>query len=127
MFHGVMVALEFLVLSVIVRIGVEQLPLPPEPCAFLFFPALRRALLFQAVSFRHSFFQFAHVGKTKIGDKQPTISVYLLLDWLSIQPHCTVSNVLVLLVRIETRARLRSIVPMTRYSLYVVSAAQMFE
>lgn len=28
MFHGVMVALEFLVLSVIVRIGVEQLPLP---------------------------------------------------------------------------------------------------
>ena len=28
MFHGVMVALEFLVLSVIVRIGVEQLPFP---------------------------------------------------------------------------------------------------
>ena len=55
MFHGVMVALEFLVLSVIVRIGVEQHPLPPSP-ALLFFPALRRALLFQAVSFRHSFF-----------------------------------------------------------------------
>ena len=28
MFHGVMAALEFLVLSVPVRIGVEQLPLP---------------------------------------------------------------------------------------------------
>ena len=64
---------------------------------------------------------------TKIGDKQPKISVYLLLDWLSIQPHRSVGNVLVLLVRIETRARLRSIIPMTRYSLYVVSAAEMFE
>lgn len=37
MFHGVMVALEFLVLSVIVRIGVEQLPLPPSP-ALSFLP-----------------------------------------------------------------------------------------
>lgn len=33
MFHGVMAALEFLVLSVPVRIGVEQLPLPPESCS----------------------------------------------------------------------------------------------
>ena len=42
MFHGVMVALEFLVLSVIVRIGVEQLPLP-EPC--LLHPRFGRALI----------------------------------------------------------------------------------
>ena len=56
MFHGVMVALEFLVLSVIVRIGVEQLPLPPSP-ALSFLPRFCAGLFFsQAVSIRHSFF-----------------------------------------------------------------------
>ena len=58
MFHGVMVALEFLVLSVIVRIGVEQLPLPPSP-ALSFLPRFCAGLFFsQAVSIRHSFFSY---------------------------------------------------------------------
>ena len=50
MFHGVMVALEFLVLSVIVRIGVEQHPLPPRVLR-IFFPALAQDSFFLAVSF----------------------------------------------------------------------------
>ena len=40
MFHGVMAALEFLVLSVPVRIGVEQLPLPHEPCSSFLYARL---------------------------------------------------------------------------------------
>ena len=47
MFHGVMAALEFLVLSVPVRIGVEQLPLPLSPAAPS--PFLRRALFSSCV------------------------------------------------------------------------------
>ena len=50
MFHGVMVALEFLVLSVIVRIGVEQHPLPPEFC----FP--RRTLFSKQCLYDTAFF-----------------------------------------------------------------------
>ncbi len=53
MFHGVMVALEFLVLSVIVRIGVEQLPLP-EPC--LLHPRFGRALIPRSVYMTLLFF-----------------------------------------------------------------------
>ena len=56
MFHGVMVALEFLVLSVIVRIGVEQLPPSPEPCAFFSSPLLRRALLFPSCVYQTQLF-----------------------------------------------------------------------
>ena len=53
MFHGVMVALEFLVLSVIVRIGVEQLPLP-EPC--LLHPRFGRGLIPRSVYMTLLFF-----------------------------------------------------------------------
>lgn len=55
MFHGVMVALEFLVLSVIVRIGVEQLPLP-EPC--LLHPRFGRALIPRSVYMTLLFLSF---------------------------------------------------------------------
>ena len=41
MFHGVMAALEFLVLSVPVRIGVEQLPLPLESCSSFLYARLK--------------------------------------------------------------------------------------
>ena len=55
------------------------------------------------------------------------ISVYLLLDLLSIQLHRLVRNVLVLLVRIEARARLRCILPVARDALYRILAAQMLQ
>ncbi len=55
MFHGVMVALEFLVLSVIVRIGVEQLPLP-ESC--LLHPRFGRALIPRSVYMTLLFLSF---------------------------------------------------------------------
>ena len=57
MFHGVMVALEFLVLSVIVRIGVEQHPLPP-PSPAHFFSRISAGLFFLAVSFLDTAFLF---------------------------------------------------------------------
>ena len=52
-----MVALEFLVLSVIVRIGVEQHPLPPRVLR-IFFPALAQDSFFLAVSFLDTAFLF---------------------------------------------------------------------
>lgn len=63
MFHGVMAALEFLVLSVPVRIGVEQLPLPPR--VLQSFPACK-ALFPQQCLYDTAFFVYVRKG----GDKQ---------------------------------------------------------
>ena len=54
LFHGVMAALEFLVLSVPVRIGVEQLPLPLSPAHYCLHP-LRAGLFFCFYTFPLSY------------------------------------------------------------------------
>ena len=103
MFHGVMVALEFLVLSVIVRIGVEQLPLP-EPC--LLHPRFGRALIHRSVYMTLLFFCpilcliFAF----------PDFFTFLRYHIAHIENQCVTSNLWVVLGGALTKSRIGGII-----------------